>query len=207
VNADGILRVTEALRDRLKVALASSGVPGTVFVGPLDDLDSAGAALILFLYRVVPNPSLRNREHRVPAPNPPPPTVVFQGSLPLDLYFLVTVGTAPNSSEETLLRALGFAMQELQGNPDLTGPALAHETVRVTLEPLTTEEASRIWALFPNANYRTSVAYLATPVWIDPPQAEPAAGPVVQDRLLSSQKAPDPKEPDPAAREPEEAVA
>lgn len=194
MKADAILRVTEALRDRLKVALANSGVPGTVFVGPLDDADSSGAALILFLYRVVPSPSLRNREHRVVSANPPPPTVVFQGSLPLDLYFLVTVGTTPNSSEETLLRALGFAMQELQGNAELTGPALAHETVRVTLEPLTTDEASRVWALFPNANYRTSIAYLATPVWIDPPQAAPSAGPVLQDRLDAGQQAFDPKE-------------
>jgi hypothetical protein len=188
VKADGILRVTEALRERLKVALASSGVPGTVFVGPLDDADASGAALILFLYRIVPNASLRNSEHRLSADNAPPPVVVFRNSLPLDLYFLVTVGTTPGSSEETLLRALGFAMQELQAAPDLTGPAVGQETVRVTLEPLSTEDASRIWALFPTANYRTSIAYLATPVWIDPPQPTPLAGPVVQDQLRAGNK-------------------
>lgn len=187
MKADAILRVTEALRERLKVALASSGVPGTVFVGPLDDSDANGAALILFLYRVVPNASLRNTEHRLPAAGPPP-VVVFHNSLPLDLYFLVTVGTKLNSSEETLLRALGFAMQELQAEPELTGPAVGQETVRVTLEPLSTEEASRIWALFPTANYRTSIAYLATPVWIDPPQPAPVAGPVVEDQLFAGQK-------------------
>ena len=99
MKADAILRVTEALRDRLKVALASSGVPGTVFVGPLDDPDASGAALILLLYRVVPSPSLRNREHRVVSTATPPAAVVFQGSLPLDLYFLVTVGTTPGSSD------------------------------------------------------------------------------------------------------------
>lgn len=187
MKADGILRVTEALRERLKAALASSGVPGTVFVGPLDDADASGAALILFLYRIVPNASLRNSEHRLPS-DAPPPVVVFHNSLPLDLYFLVTVGTTPNSSEETLLRALGFAMQELQAAPDLTGPAVSQETVRVTLEPLSTEEASRIWALFPTANYRTSIAYLATPVWIDPPLPAPLAAPVVQDRLHAGHK-------------------
>ena len=67
MKADAILRVTEALRERLRVALAASGVPGTVFVGPLDDADASGAALVLFLYRIVPNPSLRNRERRVPS--------------------------------------------------------------------------------------------------------------------------------------------
>lgn len=192
MNGNAILQVTNALHDRLKSALAGSGVPGTVFVGPLDDPDTSGAALILFLYRLVPNASLRNREHRVPSNNPPPPAQVFQNSLPLDLYFLVTVGTTPGSSEETLLRALGFAMQALQLDTELTGPAVSYETVHVSLEPLTTEESSRIWALFPTANYRTSVAYLATPVWIDPPQPLPTAAPVVEDKLLASNKAAEP---------------
>ena len=187
MKADGIFRVTEALRERLKAALASSGVPGTVFVGPLDDADSSGAALILFLYRIVPNPSLRNREHRVESADPKKPDI-FQNSIPLDLYFLVTVGTTLNASEETPLRALGFVIQQLQDDPDLTGPGLAYEAVRVTLEPLTTEEASRIWALFPTANYRTSIAYLATPAWIDPPSASPMATRVVDDQLQTGPK-------------------
>lgn len=195
MNADAILRVTEMLRGRLTQALASSGVPGTVFVGPLDDADASGAALILFLYRIVPNPTLRNREHRVPSNATPPPVQVFHNAFPLDLYFLITVGTLPGSSEETLLRALGFAIQSLQVEPDLTGPGVNHETVHLTFEPLTTEEASRIWALFPNANYRTSIAYLATPVWIDPPVPEPQAAPVVDDQLLAGIKSPIPDDP------------
>jgi len=188
MNGEAILRVTEALRDRLKEALTASGVPGTVFVGPLNDPDAGNAALILFLYRVVPNAALRNTEHRVPSPLPPPPVQVFRSSLPLDLYFLVTVGTKSGDSEETLLQALGFAMQLLQGEPDLFGPAVDQETVHVTLEPLTTDEVSRIWALFPTASYRTSVAYLATPVWIDPLVPESLAARVVQDQLLAAPK-------------------
>ena len=44
MRADGILRVTETLRERLKQALLNSGIPGaTVFVGPLDDADASGA--------------------------------------------------------------------------------------------------------------------------------------------------------------------
>jgi hypothetical protein len=182
MKGNAILRVTEALRGRLQVALAASGVPGTVFVGPLDDADASGAALILFLYRIVPNASLRNREHRI-AVSGTPPVQVFENALPLDLYYLVTVGTRPGASEETPLQALGFVMQSLQAAPDLTGSPVEQETVRVTLEPLTTEEASRIWTLFPAANYRTSVAYLATPVWIDPPAPPVVAGPVVEDQL------------------------
>lgn len=186
MNGDGILRVTEELRERLKQALVLSGVPGTVFVGPLDDADASGAALILFLYRIVPNATLRNREHRVPSSSAPPP--VFQNALPLDLYFLVTVGTTPGSSEETPLRALGFAIQAMQADPDLTGAGVSQETIHVTLEPLSTEETSRIWALFPTVNYRTSIAYLATPVWIDPRAPEPLAEPVVDDQLFAGSK-------------------
>lgn len=188
MNADGILRVTKALRERLMQALADAGVPGTVFVGPLDDPDAGGAALVLFLYRIVPSATLRNREHRVPAPVPPPPVLVFRNALPLDLYFLLTVGTTPGSSEETPLHWLGVAMQALQNDPDLVGPSVSHETVHLTLEPLTTEESSRIWALFPNANYRTSIAYLATPLWIDPLVPEPVAARVVEDQLFAGQK-------------------
>lgn len=186
MNGDGILRVTEELRERLKQALVLSGVPGTVFVGPLDDADASGAALLLFLYRIVPNATLRNREHRVPSSSAPPP--VFQNALPLDLYYLVTVGTTPGSSEETPLRALGFAIQAMQADPDLTGAGVSQETIHVTLEPLSTEETSRIWALFPTANYRTSIAYLATPVWIDPREPEPLAEPVVDDQLFAGSK-------------------
>lgn len=189
MNADGILRVTKALRDRMNQALTDAGMPGTVFVGPLDDPDAASAALVLFLYRVIPSATLRNREHRVPSSTPPPPVLVFRNALPLDLYFLVTVGTTPGSSEETPLHWLGVAIQALQAEPDVTGPDVNHEAVHITLEPLTTEEASRIWALFPNANYRTSVAYLATPVWIDPLQPEPVAAAVVEDQLLVGQRA------------------
>jgi hypothetical protein len=188
MSAEAILRVTEALKKRLDAALIKSTIPGTVFVGPLDDADASGAALILFLYRIVPNASLRNREHVVPSLTPPPPVRVFRNSLPLDLYFLVTVGTKPGSSEETLLQALGFAMQAMQVDPELHIPAVSPDPVHVSLEPLTTEEASRIWALFPTANYRTSIAYLVTPVWIDPPQPEPVAGPVVENTLVASSK-------------------
>ncbi len=192
MSADAIFDVTQALCTRLDAALATSTVPGSVFVGPLDDPDAKNAALILFLYRIVPNASLRNRDHYVVSPAPPPPAIVFRNALPLDLYFLVTVGTMPDTSEETLLKALGHAMQQLQADPDLTGPAVKYQTVHVTLEPLTTEEASRIWALFPTANYRTSIAYLATPVWIDPPLPPPAAEPVVEDQLFAGAGAGEP---------------
>jgi hypothetical protein len=183
MSGDGIKLVTDALSERLEAALTRSGIPGGVFVGPLDDADSSGSALILFLYRLVPNPSLRNRDHVIVTTTPPP--ITYTNSLPLDLYYLVTCGSVSGPSEAPLLTALGFAMQELQINPELVGPSLNHQAAHISLEPLTTEELSRIWALFPNANYRTSVAYLVTPVWIDPVDPTLPAPPVVDDRLFA----------------------
>lgn len=183
MSAEAIFRVTQALRGRLQQALTAAGDPGSVFVGALNDPDAQGASLVLFLYRIAPNASLRNSEHRVPSNNPPPPVIAYRDSLPMDLYYLVTVGTRAGVGDEPLLRVLGYAMQSLQGEPDLAGAAVAHETVHVSLEPLSTEETSRVWSLFPTANFRTSVAYLASPVWIDPLQPPLPAEPVRQDEL------------------------
>lgn len=183
VSDRALLRIAQALRDRLRQALTDAGesMP-SVFVGPLDDPDVNNASLILFLYRVMPNASLRNREHRVGSTGALQPVIVHRNALPLDLYFLLTVGTLPGS-EEQRLHTLGIAMQSLQAEPEFTGAPVGHETVRVSIEPTSTEELSRIWALFPTANYRTSVAYLATPVWIDPAAGASAAAPVVRDEL------------------------
>jgi hypothetical protein len=187
VKADGILRVTDAIRDRLTDALTAAGIPGPVFVGPLDDPAANAAALVLFLYRVIPTPSLRNRDHRV-ATGGVPPIEIYRNALPLDLYFLLTVGTIPGGSGDTPLLGLGCAMQALQATPELSGSTVSQETVRLSVEPLTTEETSRIWALYPAANYRTSVAYLASPVWIDPQVPDAVGAPVVQDQLYSGGK-------------------
>jgi hypothetical protein len=190
MSAEAIFQVTTTLQARLQAALVEAGEPGTVFVGPLDDPDVQGASLILFLYRIVPSATLRNREHRVPSNSPlPPPVLIFNNSLPLDLYYLLTVGTLSGSNEAPRLKTLGYAMRALNTVPDLVGAGVGHETVHVSLEPLTTEETSRIWALFPTANYRTSVAYLATPVWIDPAQPEPPVRRVGEDKLESGQRA------------------
>ena len=179
MSADAIFQATKALRERLEQVAGA----GKVFIGPLDDPDVGNSTLILFLYRIVPNASLRNREHRVPSQPPSPPVTVFGNALPLDLHFLLTVGTTPGGNEETLLKTLGAAMQALQRDPELTAPGLGYEAVHLSLDPLTTEETSRIWALFPTENYRTSIAYLATPVWIDAKLPEAAGDVVKTDRL------------------------
>ncbi len=182
MSQEAIFNVTQALSERLQEAVAD--IPNsTVFVGPLDDPDAKNAALILFLYRIMPNPSLRNREHRVLSSQPPHDLIVYENSLPLTLHYLITVGTLTATEGDPLLKLLGRVMQTLNEEPELTGMKVGHETVRVSLEPVTTEEMSRVWTLFPTANYRTSIAYLASPVWIDPKREPIVGGRVVEDRL------------------------
>ena len=183
MSASAIYNVTQALKRRLELALAEVPDTGNVFVGPLDDPDAKGASLILLLYRIAPNPSLRNHEHRIVSDNPPPEAIVYENSLPLILHYLITVGTRTATEDDPLLRLLGHAMRALNDEPELTGPQVGHETVRVSLEPVSTEEMSRIWTLFPTANYRTSIAYVASPVWIDPRDPPVVAARVIDDRL------------------------
>jgi hypothetical protein len=189
MKGDALRKVSLALKQRLDAALAQANIAGTVFVGSLDDTNMGNAPLGLFLYRISPNPDLRNREHRVAAAGATPnqPAIVFRNALPVDLHFLLTVGKNAVIAEETLLYALGVAMQTLQSEPELSGPQVEFETIRISFESLTTEESSRIWALFPQANYRTSVAYLASPVWIDPLQVRPEGAPVLEDALFAGQ--------------------
>jgi hypothetical protein len=190
MSATAIYDVTQALRERLKQALAEANLQnsGDVFVGPLDDPQAQGASLILFLYRIAPNPTLRNSDHRVVNAAPPPDVIIYDNSLPLTLHYLVTTGTRPVTEQDPLLNVLGFAMRDLNTDPDLTGPGVDHESVRVSLEPVSTEEMSRIWTLFPTANYRTSVAYVATPVWLDPKDPPAVAARVVDDSLNAGPK-------------------
>ena len=182
MSAEAIYRVTNALRACLQRALDDADDPGSVFIGPLDDPDAQGASLVLFLYRMTPNPSLRNSGHRVASELPDAAPIAYLDALPLDLYYLVTVGTRLGTGEEPLLRVLGYAIRALNDDPVITGEAVAQELVRVSMEALTTEEISRIWALFPTVNYRTSVAYLVSPVWIDPARSPTPPRAVLHDQ-------------------------
>ena len=182
MSGDAIKLVSKAFQAFLEATLASQGMNGGVYVGPLDDQDANGAAAVLFLYRVAINAELRNTPHRIPSPVEGAPPIVHQRALPLDLYFLLTGGNAQTGGEADLgLTVLGYAMQALDDSPLLVGLPVQGETVRLTVDPVSSEEMSRIWTLFPTANYRTSVVYLASPVWIDPVVPRTEGAPVIEE--------------------------
>ena len=168
MQADAIQRVSTAIHDVLEGALTAANVQGGVFIGPLNDPNAAGAALVMFLFRIVPTPDLRNSDHVTLSNDPVPQPVTYRGALPVDLYYLIAAGDQNVGGEAESLYWIGLALQTLQAQGELSGGSVDGETVRLTIDPISNEEMGRVWTLFPTENYRTSVIYIASPVWIDP---------------------------------------
>lgn len=185
-----IQAVTEAIRDLLVTALheAVGAPPGTftVFVGP-PDADSDQDELILFPMRVTPSASLRNAERvrRFPTAADPPRKV--EPAVPLDVHYLVTAGSPQNSTAADGLRRLGHAIQAIEAASPIALPTVFQDAVWLSLDPLSIDDLSRIWGLFPNFNCRTSFVFLASPVWVDPLRIGERAGPVVRDSAVPDQ--------------------
>jgi hypothetical protein len=128
--------------------------------------------LTVFLYSVTPTAELRNAPpiRLAPGQERRPP-------LPLDLYYLMTAfapDTIQDPTDRTLEadRLLGAAMQVLYDNGILSGGTLRgiiprDSELRLTLQPITVEDLTRVWSVFPEQVYRASVSYLVTPARID----------------------------------------
>ena len=184
MSKNAILNTAEALKLRLEQAVGEE-----IYVGaPIkDDVKEHKASL--FLFNVVPNRDLRNVERVVPPSSGSAPNAAGArvDALPVDLRFLISVfrsGTDPSE-----LTTLGAIMQGLHLEPTLSGSILEGQTVRLTAEPYTVDELNRIWGMFPTESYRTSVVYLASPVFIE---AALALGPPVLSRELKQGVSADP---------------
>lgn len=183
MSADAIKNVAEAIQKRLVDAYVPKNAEDTkrqftLHVGPLNDDEAKEVDFVLFLYRVAVSGELRNSVHVIPRDEQ-----TFDAALPLDLFFLLTGGNTTTGGEVNALADLGRAMQVLNDQPVLRNVNVAGEATRISLAAVSSEEMSRIWALFPTVNYRTSVAYLVTPVWIDPEVAPAQGKPVLSQTL------------------------
>jgi hypothetical protein len=169
-DSTAIAAVTSALRQRLQRALDAS-LPGTrVTIRPPDRArdGQAGNQVNLFLFQTSPNASWRNAAtgpSGAGGPRVPP--------LALNLLYLMSAhGRDDDDPEPFSHRLLGEAMRVLHEQPVLDlpglgpGPAGGAERVRVTLQPLSLEELTRLWAIF-QTPYRLSVVYEASVVLID----------------------------------------
>jgi hypothetical protein len=184
MSADAIYIVTNAIKARLQSAIDEAASAGELFVGPLDESDAASAPLVLYLYRINLSEALRNDEHRMPGDLPGNPWI-FDRALPLELHYIVSTGRHLTSQDEAM-RNLGYAIRKLNDMPVLTNILLGPDPARLTFVQANSEEMSRVWALFPTVNYRTSVLYAVSPVWIDPLNARLSAPGVVGQDLAAN---------------------
>jgi hypothetical protein len=77
MSALGIQNVLLALQRRLRIALASGGLPANVYIGPPDDDAAKSSDITILLIRVVPSQTLRNAERRLPPDSPGAPARVL----------------------------------------------------------------------------------------------------------------------------------
>lgn len=124
----------------------------------------------VFLYSIVETPSLRNE--------PPVSSISGESQIPplsLDLYYMLTCygsDRLDNLTERTLQarRLLGQAMRIFYDFGIIGGTMLkgnlagSEQELRITLNTITVEDITRIWSVFPDTSFRTSVSYLVTPV-------------------------------------------
>lgn len=174
--------VTTAIIDMLKQSLGNQeGVPPGSYVISFASPDegAANADVVLFLYLVTPAPELRNAERIRPWPGPNDPPRVLEPAVALELHFLLTVGAGAPAGAAGLSR-LADAVRAIEAASPLAVPAAFQDAVWLSLLALSSDEMARIWGLFPNENCRSSIAFRASPVWIDPRVPQDEAAPVAE---------------------------
>jgi hypothetical protein len=201
-NRLAIAAVTATLRSLLATGVGIADVTAR----PLDlartNLDT-GDQLNLFLYQVLPDAAWRNRD----MPRQIKPNETGLPPLPLTLYYLLTA-YSENDNDTNTHKLLGSAMGVLHDHPllsaaeikNVTSPAGSGledsdlheqlERVRITLQPLTFEEISKLWTTF-QTHYRTSAAYQVSLVLIESKRPSKTPLPVLKrgedDRGVTSQ--------------------
>jgi hypothetical protein len=201
-NRLAIAAVTATLRSLLATGV---GIP-EVTARPLDlarGSSSAGDQLNLFLYQALPDAAWRNRD----MPRQTKPNETGLPPLPLTLYYLVTA-YSDDDNDTKAHKLLGSAMGVLHDHPVLSAAEIKSvisaagsglqdsdlheqlEHVRITLQPLTFEEISKLWTTF-QTHYRVSAAYQISVVLIESTRPARTPLPVLKrgedDRGVTSQ--------------------
>lgn len=173
-NALAIAAATATLRQLLIHGLNISDVT----VRPLDTARKGLASnqVNLFLYQTAVNATWRNHD----LPRQVRPGETGQPPLPLCLYYLITA-YGEGDDETKAHQLLGHAMSVLYDHPllgadeieqatqtDVPGSNLHEqlERIRITTQPISLEEMSKLWAAF-QTNYRLSAAYQVSVVLIE----------------------------------------
>lgn len=201
-NALAIAAVTATLRNLLDQELGADVAGTQITTRPPDRArnGATGNQVNLFLYHASVNPAWRNTD----LPWRVRPGEVAPTPLPLNLYYLLTAYSGENDDDidditdpNHLLgshRLLGQAMRVLHDHPVLVADEIAAalpaddllhypydqvENVRITPQPLSLDEVSKVWAGF-QTNYRLSMTYEVSVVLIESLRARRAALPVLR---------------------------
>ncbi|MFC8272046.1 DUF4255 domain-containing protein [Streptomyces sp. NPDC057271] len=178
-NALAVPAVTAALTTLVQNAVNGLGInPGPVVApGPLDNTGDQ-ARVGVHLYRVSRNATLSLADL---------PTRSSAGHLrqkpkaALDLHYLFTFRGSDEWQTQQLLARTAAALHTVPyvtdtllaeaetDHPEIADNDLAQadEPVRVTPEALSTDELTRLWALFPPATFTVTLAVTAGPVLVD----------------------------------------
>jgi hypothetical protein len=181
VSATALFDTTMALARRIREATGLE-----VHVGPPLRREMGTARVALTLIHIQPNAALRNTPvFRPPGSGPVTGAAAALRAIPLDLHFLITCYRSPTPGgvappEPAELVSLGGVIQVLHGDAILTGATLQEQDVRLSPAGYSLEEMNRVWGLFPEEPFRTSIVYLATPVFVA--GGEAALSPPVQAR-------------------------
>jgi hypothetical protein len=204
-----VATTTRVLGSLLEQSVSDAGVSALLGSPPYftpqapDQLENSGqedAKLALFLYHVTYNQGWR--EAGLPSRNGDG-QVIDRPPLAIDLHYLL-IGYGKGDYLQHLM--LGIGMQALHENPVLyrqqianvftTPPPLSPidallatagvdsqvEQIKITPEPLTTDDLSKLWTSFGN-KYRPSAGYVATTLLIESKDPVAAALPVASRNL------------------------
>ncbi len=203
-NEKAIAAVTATLQKLLDDELKKEDPGFAVTIDPPDramDNRDPENRLNLFLYHALPDPAWRS----VDMPPRGPGGSLALPPLALRLYYLVTPFTQ-NETDNNSHRMLGRAMSYLHDHPLLQPDDLRSifpsagvqdqiERVRITFQPVSLDEMSKVWAMF-QSRYRISAAYEVCVVLIESSRTRPTPLPVLrrgqEDRGVYTASAPPP---------------
>jgi hypothetical protein len=188
-DSRAIAVITATLRNLLDGGLKAELGSGNVTTRPPDkarDGNEGPNQINLFLYNIALNSYWRNTE--LPAQRCSDGTSL--PAMALDLYYLITAYGQGND-EMISHRLLGRAMSILHDHPVFSSDEISRalpeedqedfylqiERLRITPQPLTLDEVSKIWTIF-QTPFRISAAYLVSAVLIESRRPRKAALPV-----------------------------
>jgi hypothetical protein len=179
-NSLAIATVTTALYEFLDAAVGDSGVSVTsVTTQRPGEAGWDGGAVNLFLYGVETNDAWRNAD--VPTRGDGG-DVITRPQAALNLNYLMTFfGDETQREPERVMATVASRLHArpiltretvadtVASNPFLAGSDLEHqvELVRFTPLPLGIEELSKLWSVFPQANYGLSLAFQGSVLLIE----------------------------------------